>query len=296
MSRTSFALSSPTTVLRTELFVFRHETKVTHFYLNMLRRRNEQSRASVVALDGPIVSMTTHGQRLESVHLVLESIAAGSVLPSRLILWVDTREAYENPSPGLRRLLSRGLELCLSDNFGPHTKYYPYLLSTKTLNAPLITADDDLLYSRWWLEGLLESHNSEPAHLNCYRAHVVELKAATIAPYREWKPCLSDRPSFLHFPTGVSGCIYPVSLQEQLRCAGSEFLSICPKADDVWIHVNALRAGIKVRQIRNRPLRFPLVPGTQGSGLYHSNVLENGNDGQIQRTYSTDDISLLRAT
>jgi hypothetical protein len=296
LPRKGFALSIPTTVLRIELFALRHETKLTHLYLDMLRRRNERSQASVITLDGPIVSMTTHGERLNSVHLVLESIAAGSVLPSRLILWVDTKDAYENPSAGLRRLVSRGLEICLSDNFGPHTKYFPYLLSTDTLNIPLVTADDDLLYSPWWLEGLVQSHHSEPRHLNCYRAHVVELQGKTLAPYRNWKPCLSDRAKFLHFPTGVSGCIYPVTLQERLKESGSEFLGICPKADDVWIHVNALRAGIKVRQIKNHPLRFPLVPGTQESGLYHSNVLEDGNDGQIQRTYSKEDISILQAT
>ena len=290
------ALSTPTAALRLELLFLRHETKYTHLYMDKLRRRNEQSQATVVAPGGPIVSMTTHGERLKTVHLVLESISTGSVLPSRLMLWVDSKDAYENPSPGLSRLVNRGLEIHLSDNFGPHTKYFPYLLSNGNLDTPLVTADDDLLYSRWWLEGLVQSHKLEPHQVNCYRAHVVGINQGTIAPYRNWKPCLSSHANFLNFPTGVSGCIYPVSLQERLKSSGSQFLEICPRADDVWIHVNALRAGVKVRQIKNHPLRFPLVPGTQESGLYHSNVLEDGNDAQIRRTYSKEDISLLEAT
>jgi hypothetical protein len=275
------------------LFVLRNETKVTKFQLTYLRSRNERSKAPVVAPGGPVVSVTTYGERLSKVHLMLESIAAGSVLPSRLILWVDSAEAFANRSPGLERLVKRGLEIRLSDNFGPHTKYYPYLLSTDTFETPLATADDDLLYSRWWLEGLVRSHRELPEAVNCYRAHRIRLSKGTITPYQTWASCRSTEPDFLHFATGVSGCIYPPSLLRRLKLAGTEFLQYCPKADDVWLHANALRAGMKTRQIWSRPLRFPFVPGTQDSGLYHHNVILSRNDEQIQGTYTAKDIALL---
>lgn len=279
--------------IQTWLFILRNETKVTKFQLTYLRSRNERSKAPVIAPGGPVVSVTTYGERLGTVHLMLESIAAGSVLPSRLILWVDSVEAFANRSPGLERLVERGLEICLSDNYGPHTKYYPYLLSTNTFEAPLATADDDLLYSRWWLEGLVRSNREDPEAVNCYRAHRIGLSNGTITPYQTWAQCRSTEPELLHFATGVSGCIYPPSLLKRLKLAGSEFLHTCPKADDVWLHVNALRAGMKTRQIWNRSLRFPFVPGTQGSGLYHSNVLLARNDEQIRNTYTAEDIALL---
>jgi len=94
----------------------------------------------------------------------------------------------------------------------------------------------------------------------------------------------------------MSGCIYPPSLLNKLKHAGSEFLQLCPKADDVRLHVNAVRAGIKIRQVCNRPLRFPFVPGTQDSGLYHSNVLLARNDEQIGNTYTARDIAFLEST
>jgi hypothetical protein len=243
-----------------------------------------------------VVSVTTHGDRLETIHMVLESIAAGSVLPSRLILWVDTPDAFGERFSGLKRLVDRGLEICRSDNFGPHTKYYPYLLSSETFEYPLVTADDDLLYSRFWLEGLVRSHHESPEAISCYRAHLMRVVSGAITPYNTWAPCKSTSPSFLHFATGVSGCIYPPSLLKKLKNAGSEFLQLCPKADDVWLHVNAVRAGIKIRQIRNRPLRFPIVPGTQESGLYHSNFLLARNDEQIGKTYTAGDIAFLEST
>jgi hypothetical protein len=67
----------------------------------------------------------------------------------------------------------------------------------------------------------------------------------------------------------------------------------CPRADDIWLHVNALRAGFRVMQIGTRPLVFPFVPGTQANGLSVSNVKLLQNDQQISQTYRASDIDLL---
>lgn len=273
----------------------RHETKYIKCQVRRLRTRNQYSKAPVVEPQGPVVSVTTYGQRLSTVDLVLESIAGGSLLPSRLILWVDTQEAFSGRSSTLQRLVDRGLEIHFSENFGPHTKYYPYILSTGNFDCPLVTADDDILYPRWWLEGLVRSFCENPYAVNCYRASLMRLADGGIAPYRSWEPCKSRRPSFVHFATGVSGCIYPPSLLDKLKLAGPDFLKLCPKGDDVWLHVNAVRAGIKIRQVLSRPLRFPFVPGTQASGLYHSNVLLGRNDEQIRKTYTASDIAFLES-
>jgi hypothetical protein len=281
--------------LQSWLYFQRGETRLIGLQLAWLKRRNRDSCAPVTSSSGPVVSVTSYGARLQSVHLTLESIAAGSILPSRLILWVDTAEALANPSAGLKKLANRGLEIRLSENYGPHTKYYPYLLSMDSFRIPLATADDDQIYSRWWLEGLARSHDKYPEAVNCYRAHAMRLSGGVIAPYRSWEPCMSTRPSLLHFATGVSGVIYPPSFLRHLKDAGSSFLYVCPKADDTWLHANALRAGIKTRQIWERQLRFPFSPGTQSMGLYHSNVLLDQNDDQIRMTYTPDDLARLRA-
>lgn len=282
--------------LETWLFLLRHETKYTRIHLRRLMLRNRFSTAPVVSAGGPVVSLTTYGQRFRSVHLVIESIAAGSLLPSRLILWIDNPADLDRQPAGLRRLVDRGLEIRLSDNYGPHTKYFPWLLAEDNFDVPLVTADDDLVYSRWWLEGLVRANREYPDAINCYRAHVVHTTGGFLAPYNSWKPCHSSQPSFSHFATGVSGCIYPPGFLAHLKRAGDAFLTLCPKADDVWLHMNALRSGYRVRQIRTRPLRFPFVPGTQNSGLYHDNVLQSRNDDHIRSTYSAADIEMLESS
>jgi len=278
------------------LLLLRNEAKITGFQLRRLSRRNAISKAPVISeSSGAVVSVTSYGNRLKSVHLLLESIGNGSTLPSRLILWVDTKDAYENPSPQIRRLIDRGLELRLCDNFGPHTKYYPYLLSADAFPSPLVTADDDQLYPRWWLAGLLRNYRQNPENISCYRAHRVGLAGDVLTPYETWEPCKTTIASFRHFATGVSGVIYPPSFLARLKEAGSDFLAPCPKSDDAWLHVQALRAKMPIRQIFSRPLRFPVIPGSQSSGLFHTNVLLSQNDSQISQTYLPGDLAVLRA-
>jgi hypothetical protein len=278
------------------LFALRNKLKFSPTQIVRLNHRNRSSRTPVTSpQSGVVVSLTSYGHRLNTVHLTLESIAAGSVLPSRLILWVDTEEAFSNPSTQLKRLIERGLELRMSHNFGPHTKYYPYLLTTESFACPLVTADDDQLYSRWWLEGLVRSYGQNPASISCYRAHRIQMSEGRMSAYESWKPCRSTTSSYLHFATGVSGVIYPPSFLKHLKAAGSEFLTLCPKQDDAWLHVQALRAHMPIRQIYSRPLRFPIIPGSQSDGLFHTNVLLEQNDLQLSRTYCPSDLAELRA-
>jgi hypothetical protein len=225
------------------------------------------AREAVVSPGGPVVSMTTYGKRVDTVYLTLESIALGSRLPSRLILWLDELDRYHNLPESLRRLQARGLEIRLTPNYGPHKKYYPYLQSGAVLDAPLATADDDVIYPSSWLKGLSDSYNAYPSLV----------------------------PSFLNFATGVSGTIYPPALQEQIKAAGLGFEPLCPRADDVWLHLQALRGGFRVKQLKSWEQSFPELPGTQDMGLVVENVHGSQNDLQIQKTYTAADIALLRA-
>jgi hypothetical protein len=277
------------------LLLLRQDAKFARINAKWLARRNQTTRKPMVAPGGPVVSLTTYGKRTETVHLSLESIASGSMLPSRIILWLDNPNTFKNLPPSLQRLEERGLEIKLSDNYGPHTKYYPFVESTDTFERPLVTADDDVLYPQNWLSGLVRSFNQNPTAVNCYRAHVMKFAGKKIAPYVNWSPCTSVQPNFLHFATGSYGCIYPPFFLRELRTAGSEFSKLCPAADDVWLHVNAVRAGVKIKQIAQLSPKFPFVPGTQDSGLCLSNVELNQNDIQIKKTYQSADIAFLQS-
>ena len=271
------------------------DLRSTGFCLRRLKRRNRYETVSVLSPEGPVVSMTTYGRRIETVYLTLESIGRGVLLPRRLILWLDDEAAFRNRPDSLRRLEARGLEVKLAGGYGPHTKYYPYLESQTALDAPLVTADDDTLYPAGWLKGLADAFVKYPTLVSCCRAHKILLEGPGFAPYVTWERCSSKAPSILNFATGVSGVIYPPALQRQLKAAGLDFVALCPKADDVWLHLQALRGGFQVRQVKSWEQSFPTLPGTQGTGLIQGNVHGSQNDVQIRRTYTAADIALLQA-
>jgi hypothetical protein len=278
-----------------KLFLLRQDLKVGRLTLKYFARLNQRSVLSIVSPGGPIVSLTSYGTRIQSVFLTIESIAAGTIKPSRLILWLDDIESMAYLPEPLKRLQLRGLEVRISKNYGPHTKYYPYVASEDKFRDPLVTADDDVIYTRSWLNDLALAHQQNPGMVHCHRAHVVSLVNGSVASYMMWGHCKSTNPSFSNFATGVSGCIYPTELLRRLKGSGSEFLQLCPKADDIWLHVNALRARLKIRQVRSQPMNFPQLPGTESQGRAEENVGLRGNDRQAQATYSRDDLELLGA-
>ena len=263
--------------------------RMGHLYL-----RNRWSRETLLDPSGPALSLTTHGYRLELVFYAIESIGLGSKKPSRITLWLD-EAAYEKPPETLRRLQSRGLELQLSENLGPHTKYYPYIDRESDLHVPLVTADDDMLYPRGWLQQLIEANEANPSAVHCFRPHRMRLNHKRFIPYNEWGPCLSTSPSYLNFITGVSGVIYPPNFLQYLKHRGRGFEHCCPAGDDIWLTANALRGGFKIAQVNDVPVLFWKVLGSQKQRLYDTNVKAGGNQYQLMRTFSEIDLEDLRA-
>jgi hypothetical protein len=216
------------------------------------------------------------------------------MLPSRIILWIDDEAVFNNLPPGLVRLARRGLEVRLCNNYGPHKKYYPYLESLQKPDRPLVTADDDIFYPRRWLEGLVKAFQQSPNLVNCYRARLMELNEGGFAKYEDWKLAHSTKSRFRHCAVGVAGTIYPPPLQQRIKQEGTAFLECCPRADDLWLHVQALRAGYKVRQISEKRFQLLDIPGTQTTALFRRNLLQGDNDAQVELTYRASDITRLR--
>lgn len=266
-------------------------------WMRHLDARNRLSREPVIDDNGPVVSLTTFGDRLAQVHLTLESIGAGRQRPSRLLLWVDQGQLDAAPLPApLLRLVARGLEVRGCQDVGPHTKYWPSVAQLP-LDRPLVTADDDVLYPRGWLAELQAAGRQQPDWIHCHRAHHFSFDpAGQPLPYARWPACAHTRPGHRAFFTGVAGVLYPPAMQQALREAGPAFLACCPKADDIWLNAVAWRLRMPVHQLRPfHPVLFER-PGTRAGGLARHNVQGGGNDAQLLATYTPDELAALRAS
>lgn len=246
-----------------------------------------------------IVSLTTHGRRLNTVFLTIESVARGSRRVP-IVLWLDP-EDYERRDawpPSLHRLVRRGLTVRRGDGgLGPHAKYWNQFRAVAGADTRVVTIDDDVIYPEWFLTRLLAVGGLRLDTVVAYRAHRIELREGRMLPYMKWSPADTCEASLLHFATGVSGVCYPPAFIEYVVAQGPAFQEVAPRADDVWLHVCALRSGHPVRQVFANPRSFAIVPSTQLGGLILHNGVGGGNDEQIAAAYEPQDVdALLRAS
>lgn len=252
-----------------------------------LQARNRSTTSPVTGAANALVSLTSHGPRIRDCHLALESIAAGVVRPTRMVLWLPEIDRALVTAP-LRRLASRGLEIRFVRDLGPHTKYF-HALRELAFGQPLVTADDDILYPRRWLAGLLQARHGAPTTLWCYRARIVGRAGSGIAPYATWPLAGATAPSTDLFFTGVGGAAYPASLVEVLSGAGERFLQECPRADDVWVNHVARQHGIPVGLVGGVSQGQLPIARSQAVALTAGNVHGGGNDGALARLgYASD--------
>lgn len=244
--------------------------------------RNRWSRSSATTTDGPVVSMTSYGRRISTVHLALESIAAGTMRPSRLILWLDDAEAVARPTPGLKRLVGRGLELRHCEDDGPHKKYYPYVQSLREHTVPLVTADDDWLFPARWLETLMAFHRTDPTTNTTHRARDIAVRTGEITRYEGWGLASRRAASPRNLATGGWGHVMVPAMLEGLRDRHAEFRRAAPRADDIWLHRVAIETGTSPKVVglydHHQILHMPIGGGPT---LAADNVDDGGNDRQI---------------
>lgn len=269
----------------------------TWYLLLKLTWSNHRETASVVdPTSKVVVSLTSHGVRINSVHLCIESIGTGEHKPARLLLHISREYKGRRLSAALKRLSDRGLEVVFCDDVGPHTKYWPYVLSQERHNLPLVTADDDKMYGKGWLKALSNAWLLNPRDINCFRAREIKLAGKSMLPYGQWPLCSNTAPNPRHFATGVGGIVYPPHFLECLKKAGDRFLEVTPYADDVWLHAVAIRNGYQIRQLESDAVEPPEVPLSRYSALHKSNLRAGRNDDYIRATYTSADLTLLEAS
>lgn len=221
-----------------------------------------------------IVSLTSYGPRLRNLHLTLESLANQCVRPDRIILWMA-----ESDLPALPRTVTRlARQHIIEIRSCPDVRSYKKLVFAleQFPDAFIATADDDMFYKPDWLERLIADW--QPGVITCWRAHRVPRNGATVPSYLTWEWDVQDaeatKPSDDIMPTGVGGIFYPPhSLHPDTRHR-SEYMTLCPDADDLWFYWQARRMGTLYRKVGG-PFERICWPESQNITLFNHNAKEN---------------------
>lgn len=239
-----------------------------------------------------ILSLTSHGARVDSAYLTIESLMDQSLKADRIILNLNSKAFTEKKLPAtLKRQMARGLEVHFCQDMGPYTKFYATL--ERNPNSLIITVDDDIMYPVDLVDQLFRAYVEQPTVIPCLRSHLMTFSSeeGAIKPYKQWQwDHANFEPSLRIFPTGVGGVLYfPGCFDERVLDAKS-FKSLAPNADDVWLKCMSLLKGTACRQITSQTsysARFLQVEGSQRTALKRKNKnKKSGNDSSINRVFT----------
>ncbi|MDE6177852.1 MAG: hypothetical protein K2F86_01625 [Duncaniella sp.] len=227
-----------------------------------------------------VVSLTTYGRRLRTVHLAIASMMRQSRKADRIVLWLDSRlEGKPLPAP-LRLLEKKGLEICFCRDVRSFTKLVPAL--ERFPEAVIITVDDDQVYDFDLIDRLVCGWLEAPEAVHCARMKKIAVKDGRILPYKKWPIDMSLDPSPLNLALGVGGVLYPP------HCFGPEvtdselFMRLSPSADDLWFKAQELKYGREVRRVPTLSnngedyINLPYIAFNEG--LAGTNVTGGAND------------------
>ncbi len=245
-----------------------------------------------------IVSMTTFPARIGIVHIPLQEILSQSVRPDKVLLWLAEPQFpnREKDLPDeLLKLQEKGVTICWAkEDIKAHKKYF-YTMQ-KYPHDLVITVDDDLHYSHYMIERLLDSYKRNPHCVSASRVHLMlansgEDSSRTIRPYKTWKHEYDkwvNQPSMQLFPTCGAGTLFPPYSLRKETFNIEKIKRECLDADDVWLKMNMVLSGTSVVlcDVRQR-LRY--VENSQDVALWKTNVIEGNNDVQINTLISNSD-------
>ncbi len=236
-----------------------------------------------------IVSLTTYGNRIYDVHLTIESIMEQTMLPNRIILWLDNSFQNTLLPCALKLLQKRGLEIKYCRDIRSYTKLIPSLRHFP--DDVIITVDDDLIYEFDLLERLIQAYQENPSYIYCHRYHrMLKDKHDILLPYNKWSLVYNDmQPSHLNFATGVGGVLYPPHSLDDEVLNEDVFLKLCPYADDVWFKAMALKKGTLVKKVHSHSRYsedFLLNMDAQSQCLQQMNVGNQFNDKQLHAVFT----------
>lgn len=226
-----------------------------------------------------IISLTTVPSRVSHVWLTIESLMRQTVSPMRIVLVLSEDEFRDIPLPrSVLRLESRGLEVIRDPgNRRSYKKLLPVL--EKFPQSPVITVDDDAIYSRFLVQELLNELNSNPHCVIGSRGRKIQVRERRITSYSSW-PLANSGDDQGVFLTGVGAIIYPPSIVRKSQILAYRVAErLCPLQDDVWFWSTAIAAGYRHRV--SRKILFSSLPWAGGQPLSETNLNPSQNDKSI---------------
>lgn len=265
-------------------YVKRHldRTLPKQFTQNPIERgvNNEKNRQRKL-----VCSLTSFPARIDEIWVCIETIFRQTVKADEVVLWLATPQFPDHQLPeSLQKCVKKGLTVrWVDEDLRSHKKYFYALQEYQ--NADIVLLDDDLYYPDQLLENLVGMADRHPNSICATRVHKMTYSEGQLNPYKKWMHNYNSRKeqaSSDYFFTSGAGTLIPTGIMPQDAFNKEVFKDICFYADDVWLNLQARQAGIQVFSNNKYDKDEISIGHSQRVKLVKANVLNGGNDKQIQ--------------
>lgn len=226
-----------------------------------------------------IISLTSYGTRIGSVHRVIESLKNQTYKVDKIILWLDEGELnYEQLPTELIALEDDLFEVQFCSNYKSYKKLVPTLLAYP--NANVITFDDDIIIPPDSVNTFIDAHLRYPNAIIAARGRLMSANAdGEFNSYDTWTLINNSSEIIANYcvlPIGYGGVFYPVGSLSDEVVNIAKFTELADNADDIWFKCMSL--------LKNTPT---VILPRSVSKNYH--VLEDSQDTALYLTVNTED-------
>ncbi|GGP50221.1 hypothetical protein [Shewanella saliphila] len=228
-----------------------------------------------------IISLTSYAERINVVHLVIESLKKQTYQVDKIILWLDETELTRQQLPEqLAGLEDELFEVRFCPNYKSYKKLVPTLVDFPDAN--IITFDDDIIIPAGTVQAFVDAHNAQPTAIIASRGRVIKRgDKGAFSSYAEW-PLLKNETTlwatFSIMPIGYGGVFYPVNSLHTDVVKFDVFSQIAQNADDIWFKAMAMLKGTEtVLLARKYSDKYKLIENTQATALYLTTNVEDRN-------------------
>lgn len=229
-----------------------------------------------------IVSLTSFPAAIPYAVQSIQSILAGSILPDKIVLYLDSQKFPDGVLPteleelkkqsGIFEIRFDPAEIRSYKKLIPALKDFP--------DDIIVTIDDDIMYHPNLLRDLLSLHKRLPNAIIAHRVRKVKLNA----PYSAWKKYRRKdfifkkiHRSHLALLTGVGGVLYPPHSLDETMLDPALFMALAPTCDDIWFWLAAVSHNTYVVPLPNGRHRVKEIGKPKEISLKTINI-KSGND------------------
>jgi len=191
-----------------------------------------------------IVSLTTTYEREQAglLYKSINSLLKQDNQPDIVMLNIS-EEPYLKDS-GFSEIPQWLKDLNVTINWVKNTGPYRKLLPTLQLAGKddlIVTADDDIVYGKFWLKRLIEVYRENPGTIVCCRARKMKRNFyGEWQNYRNWPLLKSKSCGLCILPTGGGGVVYSKEKLDSNFLFDQKYLELSPTSDDLWFKMASM--------------------------------------------------------